>query len=348
MKKLIPSLLFCSTLAGTLFAETKMSETHSAGNQPVSEAVSSKTSTPAGWTDDFAAAKKQAAEEGKLLLVDFSGSDWCGWCVRLDEEVFSKREFLDGVKDKFVLVFIDSPRDKSKLSANAESQNPKLLQKYGIRGFPTVLILDAAGEKIAQSGYVRGGPKNYLNHLDELLAAQKVITDLKELIKNLEPGSEERVKKIHGVLKTLPLREQYEQKNLVDEVLKFDGNGSAEMHAEYPFFTIVLPLEEDARELASQFYKDQEELYLKSTPEERKNPKFAEEVFCKVMKNHVAEIKALAQKVKAAKKQTTNKDAQNRLKRMSLQLATQLKYAGIEDAQSEEPQEGNETEPVFK
>lgn len=348
MKKLIPSLLLCSALSGVLFAESETPEMSPADKQSAPEAVPAKTSTPVGWTDDFAAAKKQAAEEGKLLLVDFSGSDWCGWCVRLDKEVFSKQEFLDGVKDKFVLVFIDSPKDKSKLSALAKEQNPELREQYGIRGFPTVLIVDASGEKIAESGYVQGGPKNYLNHLDELIAAKKVIADLKNLIKDLEPGSEERVKKIHETLKTLPLREQYEQKNLVDEVLKFDGNGNAAMRAEYPFFTIVLPLNEEARKLAARFYKEQEELYRNSTPEERKNPKFAEEVFRKVMKNHVAEIKALAQKVEAAEKQTTDENAQNRLSRLSKQLATQLKYAGVEDTQTAAPEKSDETEPVFK
>ena len=81
--------------------------------------VACATSTPAGWTDDFDAAKKQAAAEGKMLLVDFSGSDWCVWCKKLDREVFAKPEFLDGVKKDFVLVMIDSPKDQSLLSPKA-------------------------------------------------------------------------------------------------------------------------------------------------------------------------------------------------------------------------------------
>ena len=58
--------------------------------------VASATSTPRGWTDDFEEAQKQAEKEGKLMLVDFSGSDWCGWCKKLDSEVFAKPEFLKG------------------------------------------------------------------------------------------------------------------------------------------------------------------------------------------------------------------------------------------------------------
>ena len=70
-----------------------------------------------GWTHDFEAAKKQAADENKDLLIDFIGSDWCGWCIKLNEEVFSHDEFKTGVKDKYVLVELDYPKDTSKLSA---------------------------------------------------------------------------------------------------------------------------------------------------------------------------------------------------------------------------------------
>ena len=115
--------------------------------------VSAATSTPAGWTDDFEAAKKQAAAENKLLLVDFSGSDWCGWCKKLDEEVFAKPEFLEGAKKDFVLVMVDSPSDKKLLSEKAAEQNPKLVEKYEVHGFPTVLIMDADGVVLDKTGY---------------------------------------------------------------------------------------------------------------------------------------------------------------------------------------------------
>ena len=121
--------------------------------------VASATSTPTGWTDDFEAAKKQAAAENKLLLVDFSGSDWCGWCKKLDKEVFAKPEFLKGVKKDFVLVMIDSPRDKSLLSEKAAKQNPELQRQYKISGYPTVLILDAEGE-VLERATARADPRS--------------------------------------------------------------------------------------------------------------------------------------------------------------------------------------------
>lgn len=128
---------------------------------------------PKGWTDDFDAAKAKAAKEGKLLLVDFSGSDWCGWCIKLDDEVFSKKEFVKTAQMDFVLVMVDSPRNKEKLSKKARKQNPGLVEKYKIRGFPTVLVMDAEGEVLARTGYRKGGVKEYIKHLDSIAEAHR-------------------------------------------------------------------------------------------------------------------------------------------------------------------------------
>lgn len=127
-----------------------------------------------GWTHDFAAAKKQAADEKKDLLVDFTGSDWCGWCIKLNEEVFSHDPFKTGVKDKFVLVELDYPKDTSKLSEETQAQNKELQGKYAIQGFPTILLCDAEGKPFARTGYQPGGPEKYVAHLDELRAKKDV------------------------------------------------------------------------------------------------------------------------------------------------------------------------------
>lgn len=125
-----------------------------------------------GWTSDFAAAKKQAADEKKSLLVDFTGSDWCGWCIKLNEEVFQHDPFKEGVKDKFVLVELDYPRDKSKLSEETQKQNEELRGAYAVQGYPTILLMDELGRPFARTGYQAGGPENYVKHLDELLEAR--------------------------------------------------------------------------------------------------------------------------------------------------------------------------------
>ncbi len=121
-----------------------------------------------GWTPDFAAAQKEASGSNKDLLVDFTGSDWCGWCIKLNKEVFSHDPFKEGVKDKFVLVELDYPKDKSKLSEATLKQNKELGEKYAIKGYPTILLCDAGGKPYAATGYEAGGPEKYVEHLDKL------------------------------------------------------------------------------------------------------------------------------------------------------------------------------------
>lgn len=123
-------------------------------------------STPTGFTDDFAAAKAEAAKSGKKIFAVFSGSDWCHWCKVLEKDYLSKNEFVEEAKKDFVLVFIDSPRDKSVLSETAKENNPKLTREFGIRGFPTVKILDAEGKEIGGSRPGKGvTPKEYAEKL---------------------------------------------------------------------------------------------------------------------------------------------------------------------------------------
>jgi len=126
-----------------------------------------------GWTTDFEAAKKQAAAEHKNLLVDFTGSDWCIWCKRLDKEVFEEDAFKTGVKDKFVLVTLDFPNDKSKQSDEVKAQNKDLQAKYLIKGFPTIMLCDETGKPFAQTGYQSGGPEKYVKSLDLLITNKK-------------------------------------------------------------------------------------------------------------------------------------------------------------------------------
>ena len=123
-----------------------------------------------GWLTDFEAAKKVAVEKQLPILVDFSGSDWCHWCVKLDEEVFSKAEFKKYAKDNLVLFMADFPQ-RTKQPAKIKKQNEMLATGYGVRGFPTVLVLDATGKEIARTGYQAGGPEKYIEHIKGLLPA---------------------------------------------------------------------------------------------------------------------------------------------------------------------------------
>ena len=120
-----------------------------------------------GWLTDLDEGIKVAKAEKKAILVDFTGSDWCGWCIRLKKEVFDQKEFAAATKD-FVLVELDYPQ-KKKQSAEEKAKNKVWAGKFSIEGFPTIMLLDANGEPFAQTGYQAGGPVKYLAHLAELL-----------------------------------------------------------------------------------------------------------------------------------------------------------------------------------
>ena len=121
-----------------------------------------------GWLTDFAAAQKLAKKKNLPILADFAGSDWCGWCVRLDKEVFSTKTFKDYAAKNLVLFLADFPNSKPQSKA-VKAQNARLLKKYQVRGFPTVLLLNADGKVLATTGYREGGPKKYIQHLKQLL-----------------------------------------------------------------------------------------------------------------------------------------------------------------------------------
>lgn len=116
------------------------------------------------WETNFKEAVVKAKKENKALLVNFTGSDWCGWCIRLDKEVFSKEEFAKYADKNLVLVKIDFPR-KTQLSEELKQQNQALAGKYGVRGLPTILLMDSNEEILLQTGYRRGGPDAYIDHL---------------------------------------------------------------------------------------------------------------------------------------------------------------------------------------
>lgn len=118
----------------------------------------------ATWTTDYNDALRQAQRTNKKILLNFTGSDWCGWCKRLDAEVFSQPSFLDYVKDRYILVTVDFPR-KTELPEDLRTQNKALARKHDISGFPTVIVLDEFGQFYAKSGYVKGGPVPFLRSI---------------------------------------------------------------------------------------------------------------------------------------------------------------------------------------
>lgn len=104
--------------------------------------------TPKGFTDDFDAAVKSAEKSGKNLWVLFTGSDWCYWCQKLEKEVLSKPEFVAAGKDRFEFVFLDFPNDETLVRKELAERNQKLARDFGVRGYPSIFIVDSKGCKL--------------------------------------------------------------------------------------------------------------------------------------------------------------------------------------------------------
>jgi len=120
---------------------------------------------PEGWTDNFNVALSQARQEKKLVLVLFTGSDWCPYCVQLHEKVLSQKDFKSFAEQNLVLLYLDFPR-KSK--ADNQKRNQRLAKKYRIRSFPTTVLTDANGREFSR---INGAPANYMGKLKNIFAA---------------------------------------------------------------------------------------------------------------------------------------------------------------------------------
>lgn len=157
MKKIFFMIITLIVLFSTACAQTKNKE-----NENKSEL---------NWLTNLEEAQKISQEKEIPIFVDFTGSDWCVWCFKLRDEIFSQKEFIQYAKENLVLVELDFPR-KTKQSNETKAYNNNLAQKYGIRGFPTILLLNSVGEVIAKTGFEHGGAENYVTHLKKLLSVQ--------------------------------------------------------------------------------------------------------------------------------------------------------------------------------
>ena len=105
------------------------------------------------WTMDFDAAVKLAGEKKLPLILNFTGSDWCGWCKLMDKNVFAEEAWKTYAKEHVLLVTLDFPQDKSIVPEKYVARNKALQEKFGVRGYPTYVVLDNDGDtKLGQLG----------------------------------------------------------------------------------------------------------------------------------------------------------------------------------------------------
>ena len=150
MKKLT-SILFCLLLAAST------STTSASVNE--------------NWHDDINKAIAASKENGKDLLLLYTGSDWCPPCKQLESEVLGQEEFLNEAKNNFEFVIFDFPKQKQ-LSEATQKQNREWASKFGVEGYPTVILVDSKLRPYAITGYRDGGVENYLGMLGEFHQAR--------------------------------------------------------------------------------------------------------------------------------------------------------------------------------
>jgi protein disulfide-isomerase len=122
------------------------------------------------WLTNLEKAQERAKADKKAVLINFTGSDWCGFCIRLDKNVFATKEFEAYAKDNLVLVKADFPR-KTQLPEDVKKANAKLKDRYEVKGFPTLVMIDGDGRLLGKKvGYGGDGPKAVI---DEFKGWQK-------------------------------------------------------------------------------------------------------------------------------------------------------------------------------
>lgn len=188
------------------------------------------------WMTDFDAAKEAAAKTDRHLLVDFSGSDWCGWCIRLDDEVFAKPEFAAGATNDFVLCVLDfpqKPENRAKIPEAAQKRNQELMKQHGVQGFPTVLLFDAKGALYSRTGYREGGPAPYLAHLADLKKGKALGDEL--FAKARQPGlsDADKARALDAALAAVPESMVADHVADLEEVVRIDADGALGLKAKH-------------------------------------------------------------------------------------------------------------------
>jgi len=129
--------------------------------------ASAKPASGLSWGTDLPAALNRARSENRMVLLDFTGSDWCGWCIKFDQDVLSTAKFAGYARSKLVLVKLDYPHHQTQ-DAALKQANGALAERFGVDGFPTFVLLNSAGKELGrQVGYAAGGPEAFIARLEK-------------------------------------------------------------------------------------------------------------------------------------------------------------------------------------
>lgn len=139
----------------------------SATGETGGEGASASEEVKAEWLTDYEEALETSRESERLILMNFTGSDWCPPCIQMKNDVLSEEAFREFAAENLVLLELDFPRNKPQ-EAEIEQQNRGLAEQFGIQGFPTFVVLDDEGEEVNRTvGYMRGGPEAFIAWIRE-------------------------------------------------------------------------------------------------------------------------------------------------------------------------------------
>ncbi len=176
------------------------------------------------WMTDLPAAQERAAAEGKLVLVDFTGSDWCGWCVRLRKDVLDTPAFAEYAADKFVLDEVDVPQNPN-FDKELRARNEELCARFSVDGFPTLMVLTPEGMVVG--GFVGGRPD--LASVQEPLEAARANAEALKAAESAE--GVEKAKALFAVYQSLAEELQASAAALREEIIALDPEDTTGMQA---------------------------------------------------------------------------------------------------------------------
>ena len=163
----LPIFFLAIAIALVIAAHRNEAKTAAQKETPPTQLAPAPNSPIGTWTTDYKRAQEEAKASHKLLLLDFTGSDWCGFCIQLDKAILQQPQFKDYASKNLVLMEVDFPRRKAQ-SAETQKQNMELARRYQIEGFPTLVVLNGEGKTVWRyDGLYPGGIAAFLAELDK-------------------------------------------------------------------------------------------------------------------------------------------------------------------------------------
>ena len=163
----LPIFFLAIAIALVIAAHRNEAKTAAQKETPPTRLAPASNAPIGTWTTDYKKAQEEAKASHKLLLLDFTGSDWCGFCIQLDKAILQQPQFKDYASKNLVLMEVDFPRRKAQ-SAETQKQNMELARRYQIEGFPTLVVLNGEGKTVWRyDGLYQGGIAAFLAELDK-------------------------------------------------------------------------------------------------------------------------------------------------------------------------------------